>query len=688
MSRLLNAPDKIESSAPSKLGHWVCSKRSDISRKLGSKDFSKRLEKMVLSRKKPSLKSIQPDSSPASRVLNLPCSSDAIPSPKTRGTSIISNNGRGVEGGKKISSPPSKLNSKFLSEGGSLVDDRVTSEISRLNNEGCHPSLKARRNLAFKKRRPYVSLKGLKVDKSERFVITPRKFKKKRSILVCSKWRGEKHSHDVDGGSDGSSEDFELGSSIANETSKIHRSNFSNNQEKGRSIVADPIRITETETATPDNDYDTDLDLSPEEDVASISRDGTQEESLAETSTYDQEVQCGDAISNEVVSQGDQIVGDQAEPMQEHGEFETDASTFQEPSPCSAGDGEMDREKILENSSATVARVESSQDHNMIVDMDSSGSAVSATSTIFPPSVDDATKHSGADNLAKFNPLQDKLSSPLMTTKDNGMKLSAPAREHSCSCSESRSRDSQLSSSARKNSAPSLFIRPPALSSVRASPSMESHTESALTVDSSRPWMTVSTPCSGVQSSNPILRLMGKDLVVGKEESMQLPTTLPCETNYPLQPKFISFGHPDNVGFISYNHPYYYQLQATAGHQIPLQPISGPYMLNSHYQRSMNMFAPVQHRPNAVIPSNQPPEVIMIDEDSHGQEAELRTNTTTSPWTVPNPNLMAPQRLYACLPLLNPYASRAFSTSSRRETSEGSFMLPSPSSLYFSPTLQ
>lgn len=670
MPQMLNACDNVKSMAPSKLGHWVCSKRSHLSRKLDNKDISKGSEKMVLPKRKLSFRSTQPDSSPSSIhrtcVLNLSCPSEAMASPKTRGMNIVSSIGRGTESGKKISSLPSKQNSKLLLGGDSLADD-CTTKISRPN---------ARSNLAFKKRGPGISLEGLKVDKSERS-INPRKYMKKRSILECSKWRGEKCPR-VDGESDGPTEDFVLGSSRANETSKIHQPNFLENQERS-SGMADPTKITETGV----RDCGAHLDSSPEEDAASVSRDENQEESPAETSTYDQEVQCGDAVSNGAVSQDDEIAGDQAEPMLQPGRLQTDTSSFQEPSPCSASDEETGLEDILENSSTAVARAESNQGREKTVDMESSGSAVSTTSTISLPSpVDGATDKSGADRLAEYNPLQDKSCSPL----DNNMKLSAPAREPSCSCSENLLRESQLSSHTRKNIATNSFISPPVLSSIQAHPNLEPHGESVLTVDSSKSGMNVSAPCSGVQSSNPILRLMGKDLVVGKEESVQLPAFLPCETNYPSQPKIFSFGHPNNIGFISYHRPYNYQIQATGGHQISFQPVPGPYMLNSPYQHNMNVVTPPQRLPNPIIPSNQVPEVIMIDDDS-GREAKPRTNATTLPQTIQNPNLMAPHRLYACLPPQNPYASKAFA-SSQRETSEGSFMFPSPSSLYFSPTLR
>lgn len=644
LSRLLNAHDQVSSSEPSLLGHWVCSKRSDLSRKLTNKDINRQPGKMVDDPRKLSLRSMQPDlahSSIQRSALNLPYSSEkAVASPKIKCINTLSNNSRGVN-----YLQPSNLISKFV-EDDSLADGHMPRASTP--SETCLPSLKVRQSSTPKKRasprRACVSLEGRAADKNDK-LITLKKFKKHRSKLDRSK-RGEQKYLHGNGVSDASTDDFGCISPGAVETSNARdQSDFSENQDEGSLDMADPVRSTVTEAPA----HDANLDTGSEEHVESLARNETRAEALAQRSASCEEAQCEDAVSGEVVSQDFQTAGEQAETVSHGGEFHTDAF-YRVAKPCSA--------------------------------MESSGSAADTISA--PSLVDDKIKDSESDKLAGGNTIQDKCSS-VIARKEYNVKLPAPPREPSCSCSESLSREGQFLGQ-RKSFASNLFIRPPAFSSFQqVCPSLESRTKPVAITDSPKSMVDASTPCSVSQSaSNPILRLMGKDLVVGKEESVHVPTILPTDT----QAKFISFGVPSNVGLINYHNPYGYQIQTFAGHQIALQPLQRPEKLNSHSQWGMDrMVAPQHHQPRPTVHSYPLHEVILIDDDSRGLEHEARANFTALPQSVQNPNLMAPQRLFPCLPPQNHYASRPF-TPSQRETSEGAFVFSSPSSFYFSPTLR
>ncbi|XP_020264259.1 uncharacterized protein LOC109840148 isoform X2 [Asparagus officinalis] len=646
MSQLLNAHDQVKNSEASTLGHWVCSKRSDLSKKLDNKGITKGSEKMTV----------------GSRKLSFEC-----PKPNSGRSYLASNQ-------TKILSPRESLQEK--------------SDLPRQS----------------------ISLKGMEVDR----FITAKKFKKQRSVLGCSKWRGEKTS--VNGGISGSknsSEGSGLISSRENETSKTHQSNYHENQEienmnirysMSNAVVTpalDPSSEEDVESISrgqteEEDEESTSRGQTEEEDEESISRDQNEEEeeesisrdqneeedeesisrdraqAEAETSTYNQEVNCGGATNNEVINQEIQIACYQDEQILQHGELDqTEASSFEDPKPCFPNDGEIAVENIQDDSSKYI-RVESFQDHNMIIDMESSGSAVSTTSTISPRSTVDDRINSHADQLADFTPVQDNLSLPTMR-KDNKALLSPQVREPSCSCGDSLTRESQFSKKAASN----LFIKPPPFSTFEVRSSLDLHTESVLTTDSPKSAMNISTPHSGVQSaSSPILRLMGKDLVVSKEESVSVPRILPCTSSCNPETNFISFGYPYNGGFIDYNNQHHYPMQSTGNYQIMPRPLQRSYALNSY--------------PMPTIPSNQLQEVIVIDDDSHGREHDTRASFTNLPQTIQNPNHMATQRLFACFPSQNPYASRAVISHSQREASQGqgSFIFPSPSCLYFSPSLR
>ncbi|XP_020274137.1 uncharacterized protein LOC109848843 [Asparagus officinalis] len=602
ISHLLSTHDQVKHSEPSTLGHWVCSKRSDLPRKVNNKDISEESKSRKLS-----MSYTLSESAPSiqrNKVSNYSISSEAAVSPKPKDINILFNTDKNMGSGKKKSPQPSNLHSKLLSE-------------------SCHPSLKVRKNPTFKKSgftRTCISLE--EIEKVEK-LIPPKKFKKQRSILGCNKRRGEKNSI-VNGGIDDSTEDFGLVSSRANEASETHQSNFSDNQEKGSSEVTELI-----------------------------CRDETLEELSAET-TYSQKAQFGDAVTNE----GIQISDDQAEQISQHEDFDANSSFFEEPNP---DDGDKVPENTQENSSTTFVRADSNPDHSMILDMDSSAS-VSPSSP-----VDVNIKNSEGDQLVKDASNHNELS-PLTMRKDN----KAITKEPLCSCSESLSRESQFSYQTRKNTISHLFIKPPAPSHLQVCPSLESHTESVVTTDSSQSSLNVSTPCSRVNSaSNPILRLMGKDLVVSKEE-----TNFPSTSSYNSQPKLISFGFPSNVGFISYKNNYQHQFQAMGNHQIPLQHLqrSNMHIPPSHYYMN-RMVASENHQPKPIIHSNQAREVIVIDDDSHGLRAEQRAQSS---------NIMTSQRMFACCPSYKPYVSGAF-TLGQRETSQDPFVFPSPSSLYISP---
>lgn len=600
LSHILSSQEQVKNSEAATLGHWVCSKRSNLSRKLYSEDASKGSETIESS-------------------------------PKTKTMNILSTE-RARDFLEKSPRQPSRFNFKLP-----IADTLILSP-----NLGCHPSLKARKCLASKKsafsKRTPISLEETREGTECEKLVSLKKFQKCRSISGCHKWLGrEKSVSNVDGGCHGSTEGFGFISSRATKLHDNHESNFSENQENRSSGMTNQLKSA--------------VNLNP-----SHGEHESQIESPPQRPTHNQEAQCcWNAISNQTISRGiDQIAGE-PEPTVHLGDFQTDTASIQEPNACY------------------------NQDNGMTVDMESSGSSVSTTSAIcFSSLQDDELRHSEADQTAELPVVQDKLSS--RAVRKDKANLSLPVREPSCSCSQSLSQERHFTNRIGKKMVSNLF-------------GMESTTRSAVSVASLKSAANISSPCSRSRiqaASNPILRLMGKDLVVSKEKPKRHPHILPCDPDcYSSSAKLISFGIPADPSGFYHNSYCHFQIQSAANQQISFQrQLRRSEKLTSTSQCSINrMVAPHQYWP---IQADHalPREVIVIDNDSRKLGAKGRRNFTPLPQTNPNSNLIPSQRAFSCLPSQNPYASTMTTMPLKFHPStnpSGSFAFPSPLSLYFFP---
>ncbi|XP_010928901.1 uncharacterized protein [Elaeis guineensis] len=446
-----------------------------------------------------------------------------------------------------------------------------------------------------------------------------------------------------------------------------------------------------------------------------------------------------------------------------------------------------------ENSSITTLRMTSSQDRNLAGGIEASGSLASTSSNICPCSPElSQSKDSDAKQCVKDAADQDKLSSSLLnnsvlpcvasTRGTEGMKLirnqvkaiaavTEPEKlSHDqpcyCFCRESLSQESpqplrqstvtkSIFSSKGKQIVSNLCIRPTISSSSSAfhclktgeisAPILESPTESILAEVSSDfaskipPGSDFGPPspyshAQGQATSNPIFRLMGKDLFLKNEELAQLPKVLPSDSDYASTMKCLPLGLTSmNNGLSKISFSY-------QQHQIPIgcavlsqdspkakQQVSGFVgvpSIKSQQKRGKKLRSPLpssigtttasQHHQNPLSSVHPPYRDVIVIDDSSEVEAEL-SRSVPSPAVALPPAFQAsstliPPRPFSCFPPKSPYVSRevrgivrpsyslshpmanAYIPVKHDNTSEGSvplssYMFQSPSTAHLTPSL-
>ncbi|XP_008794680.2 uncharacterized protein LOC103710642 [Phoenix dactylifera] len=472
-------------------------------------------------------------------------------------------------------------------------------------------------------------------------------------------------------------------------------------------------------------------------------------------------------------------------------EDQTDTS-IKRSSACLICHVDMVLESPEKSSSAASVRMTSNQDLNLAGGVEASASPSTSSNISLPSPEVPHSEDTNEEQCMKHNADQDNLSSSLSNNselpsivsirgtegmkkekRDQKGKATAVAEEpeklsddQPCCCSHRESlsqespqplRQSIMTNSKIKQTVSNLCIRPTILSSSTShglrsgevsAPILESLAESILTktpayLASKLPLGSDSGPPSlysqaqSQASSNPLLRLMGKDLIVKKEELAKHFTVLPSDSDCASTMKSVPLGFTStNNGSrkISFS---YQQHQISSGSTIPSKASSktqqhisrfvGVASMKSQQKRAKKLHtslpcsikrrAASQHRQ---ISSAQAPnrDVTVID-DSPGIEAEpnrsISSPVVTSPPAFPGSNLIPP-RPSSCFPPKNPYMSREVSGMIRRSsisypkadayipvehdsTSEGSvpcssYMFRSPltarltPSLYYSRTLE
>jgi hypothetical protein len=371
-------------------------------------------------------------------------------------------------------------------------------------------------------------------------------------------------------------------------------------------------------------------------------------------------------------------------------EWPVDPVSTKESSACLTNNRDMGPAAPQDNSSITSNREDSNQEHGLPFGRDSLESPLSTASTMSPNALKDSrTKESEPGPSTVGGTIEERITESFKETKSMPMARDSEQLPNEkpccCSCRGSISNESQLhhqSEAARPmmnfagKQVPQLHIGLTASSSfstyqrtsTKANPFLDSHDHplpAKVSAESSVNIPSYTTDCmsSSLQTqlpspSNPILRLMGKNLmVVNTEESVHPPAP---SSDYILRGNYVA-----PVAFVSPNYQFSNDsafmntTPGTANHQIPPSvqagnfvgpPLHSNSMMQSEYhsqQKSYRNLVPVMRHPTYTMK-----EVIVID-DSPERRSEPQVSMlhppAPSPATISVPNSMAPMPFY-CLP--------------------------------------
>ncbi|XP_062225897.1 uncharacterized protein LOC133924402 [Phragmites australis] len=381
-------------------------------------------------------------------------------------------------------------------------------------------------------------------------------------------------------------------------------------------------------------------------------------------------------------------------------EWQIDPASTKESSACLTSNRDMGPGAPQDNSSITSNREDSNQEHGLPFEQDSLDSPVSTTSTMSAPTaLKDSRIEESEPGPSTVRTVEERITGSLnQETKSMPMAREGEQlpneKPFCCSCRESISRESQLhhqSAVARPmlnftgKQVPHLHIGLKASSSfstyqrtsTKANPCLDSHVhplaakvsaESAMnppsyTTDCMSPSLQAQLP----SPSNPILRLMGKNLMVMNNEESVHPQA--PSSDYILRGNYVA---PVGFGPSNYQHlsdsAFINTAPATASHQIPIPNVqagnfAGPplhsasVMQSDHHsqQKSYRNLVPVMHHPTYMMK-----EVIVIN-DSPERRSEPQVSMllppAPSPTTISVPNTM-PRGPFYCLPSQSPILPR------------------------------
>uniref|UniRef100_A0A0D9W646 UBZ4-type domain-containing protein n=1 Tax=Leersia perrieri TaxID=77586 RepID=A0A0D9W646_9ORYZ len=378
-------------------------------------------------------------------------------------------------------------------------------------------------------------------------------------------------------------------------------------------------------------------------------------------------------------------------------EWQIDPSSTKESSACLTNNRDMGLGAPQDNSSITSNREDSILDHGLVFDRGSSGSPISTASTISPStSLRDSriNRSEPGPSTVNFTTVEERVSGSSnqetnsTTLAREGEQL--PEKPCCCTCRESISKESQvhhqsetvrsvptfsgrqvpqLNIGLRASSSFSTYQR----TSTKANPCLDSHDQTLAGKVSAEPIMThpsYTTDCMSptIQTqlpspSNPVLRLMGKNLMVmNSEESghSQAPSS-----DYIVRENYMAPGCFVPQNYQHFGDPAFMNTTPSApNHQIPLSsvqagnfagpPLHSGSMVQSDYhspQKPYRNLVPVMHHPSYMMK-----EVIMINdspENRSNQQVSMLLPSAPSPaTTIPVPNTMASRPFY-CLPSQN-----------------------------------
>ncbi|KAJ0988166.1 hypothetical protein J5N97_006522 [Dioscorea zingiberensis] len=739
LSEILNAQDQVQSFGPATLGQWVCSKRSEMSRKLKNKEFSKSPENPLPITKKLSNNQTNLDNTSVGRkhILMLSrLSEDPAPSNSTKRVDILDDMVQTTN--EKNKSPKLPVSDPLLASDGASVAAGLTLQVSKsscnlsspaslrteihtgttrkshisscltmLPVESCHPSPIAGKESSLKSdllESPSFMVVDGDSTASKNLLIS-KKLRKHRSI-GSGKWGRELPSYD----------DRLAGSVKTKKPRDHHEVNFSNGtvipgtsdavchvpsttigitefkQENGAfglqkytmgrsdfrkqldmqdgslgcwNVTTEPVveKLAVGDAATDEIllsdgqilDVNTKLDhlSSSKGHSEPICGNKSQGELPSQRSVDAEQMQCDDIVNNGINDQSTWIEGkvqflvEDTSDLQVE-ECQTGSATIERSNTCSKEHVGCGLEISQEKSLVTSKKILSDEKHRKLTNRDPSSSPDSTASTISHPSQDfevkDKEVHANLDSSLKSIGIEGQ-ETWKVNLELNGI---SPVRQIErfrdsqpcfCSCRESLFREPQfvrqcgtsktalLSKGIQTSS--NMHIQRVISSSSPcpcfktnniAAPLLESTTSSILSRTSSDSAMKLSSSAdlnspnalSGNQIQNPILRLMGKDLVVNKDVTT---TELPGSDFHRITDvKYNPLEHSSadctlgQVSFPCYYHwpsdssPFPCQASWTVNHQMCFQPhgmmfpagdspvtsSKGRHSQQSHQKRSLN----------------------------------------------------------------------------------------------------
>ncbi|GJN27303.1 hypothetical protein PR202_gb15316 [Eleusine coracana subsp. coracana] len=372
-------------------------------------------------------------------------------------------------------------------------------------------------------------------------------------------------------------------------------------------------------------------------------------------------------------------------------EWRVDPASTKESSACLTNNRDMGPGVPQDNSSITSNREDSNQEHGLPFRRGSLDSPVSTASTMSPTALKDSRTKESEPGPSSVRTVEEGITGNLnqetksMPMVRDGEQLSNE-KPFCCSCRGSISRESQLhqqSEMARPmlnfsgKQVPQLHIGLTASSSfstyqrtsTKANTLLDAHDQplaAKVSAESSMNLPSYTTDCMSPSlqtqlpsPSNPILRLMGKNLMVmNNEENVHPP---PPSSEYILRGNYAP-----PVGFVSPNYqhlndsPFMNTAPTSVNHQFPQASVqagnyvgppfhSSSMMQSDHHsqQKSYQNLVPVMHHPTYTMK-----EVIVID-DSPERRSEPQVSmlqpAAPSQATISVPNTMPPRPFY-CLP--------------------------------------
>lgn len=542
----LNAQDQVQSLGPATLGQWVCSKRSDMSRKLRNKKFSKSSVNLLPITKK--LLSNQTDSIKTSvgkkQILKLSrLSEDLAPSTTTKIVGSVDEIVQTTNEENKSPNPP-------------VFDPLLSSfEVSKSScKESCHPSPKAGKDISLKKNDLLQSrcFMGAEGDSGCKNLLISKKLRKHR-LIGSGKWGSEFTScddglvgsvkakklsdhHEVNfsddtvmpGTSDAVDQESDLGKEFfdISEVQKHSSGRFNSGKKLDMQIgdvAADDILISDSQIL----DAKTKLDdlLSREDHLELICGNETLEELPSQRSVDAEKMQGDDIVNDRIIDQSTLVESeatffakDTSDLQLE--ECQTGSTCIEKSVTCLKECAAIGLEISQEKSSITSIK------NHMLMNRDPSSSPDSTASTMSQPSRDFEIKDKEVvDNSASSlkNITTEGQEAQKASKELNGISPVKPIERlrdsQPCCCShrESFFREAQLVRQCGTLKTPSL--------SKGNQMGSNSHIQQAICCSIPCPCLRTKT-ISAITSSdslikfqNPVLRLMGKDLVVNHDVS-------------------------------------------------------------------------------------------------------------------------------------------------------------------------